>query len=104
MSRLRQKTAGQAHHTDDWLITYADMITLLLSFFVILFVVLSAKGLHLNVTVGGGALKLNAAGAAQPGGPAAIPVRLKNDDFQTPPFVTARNSSAGKDGAAPKAS
>ncbi len=32
-----------AAHTDDWLITYADMITLLLCFFVLFFVILSSR-------------------------------------------------------------
>jgi len=35
-------------HTDDWLITYADMITLLLCFFVIFFVILSSRKIGLE--------------------------------------------------------
>ena len=43
MNRVRQRTRAQAAHTDDWLITYADMITLLLCFFVMFFVILSSR-------------------------------------------------------------
>jgi len=41
MNRVRQPRP--AAHADDWLITYADMITLLLCFFVIFFVILSSR-------------------------------------------------------------
>jgi flagellar motor protein MotB len=43
MIRVQQRMRGPATHTDDWLITYADMITLLLCFFVIFFVLLSSR-------------------------------------------------------------
>jgi len=43
MIRVRRDTRGRAAHTDDWLITYADMITLLLCFFVIFYVMLSSR-------------------------------------------------------------
>src|ERR1019366_3030987 len=43
MNRVRRGTREQAAHTDDWLITYADMITLLLCFFVMFFVILSSR-------------------------------------------------------------
>jgi flagellar motor protein MotB len=43
MIRVRRGTREHAAHTDDWLITYADMITLLLCFFVIFYVMLSAR-------------------------------------------------------------
>jgi len=43
MIRIQQRMRGPATHTDDWLITYADMITLLLCFFVIFFVLLSSR-------------------------------------------------------------
>jgi chemotaxis protein MotB len=42
MNRARQASGAPATHADDWLITYADMISLLLCFFVIFFVILSA--------------------------------------------------------------
>jgi flagellar motor protein MotB len=42
MNRV-QRGRGPAVHTDDWLITYADMITLLLCFFVIFFVILYSR-------------------------------------------------------------
>lgn len=38
LKRRLQTKAREATHVDDWLITYADMITLLLCFFVVLFV------------------------------------------------------------------
>ncbi len=43
MSQVRRGIRGSAPHSDDWLITYADMITLLLCFFVIFFVILSSR-------------------------------------------------------------
>src|SRR5580692_8486925 len=43
MNRVRHGTRAQAARTDDWLITYADMITLLLCFFVMFFVILSSR-------------------------------------------------------------
>lgn len=43
MNRVQHGMRAQRVHTDDWLITYADMITLLLCFFVIFFVVLSSR-------------------------------------------------------------
>jgi chemotaxis protein MotB len=43
MNGVRRAVRGQAAHTNDWLITYADMITLLLCFFVIFYVILSAQ-------------------------------------------------------------
>jgi flagellar motor protein MotB len=43
MNRVRQGMRAQADHTDDWLITYADMITLLLCFFVVFFIVSSSR-------------------------------------------------------------
>jgi flagellar motor protein MotB len=43
MNRVRQGMRVPAAHTDDWLVTYADMITLLLCFFVIFFVILSSR-------------------------------------------------------------
>jgi len=43
MNRVRQGVRDPGNHTDDWLITYADMITLLLCFFVIFFIILSAR-------------------------------------------------------------
>lgn len=43
MNHVQQRVRGSAPHTDDWLITYADMITLLLCFFVIFFVILSSR-------------------------------------------------------------
>jgi len=43
MIGVRRRTREQAAHTDDWLITYADMITLLLCFFVIFYVILSSR-------------------------------------------------------------
>jgi chemotaxis protein MotB len=43
MIRVQQRMRASATHTDDWLITYADMITLLLCFFVIFFVLLSSR-------------------------------------------------------------
>ena len=53
---LLQGSPAKAAHTDDWLITYADMITLLLCFFVIFFVILSSRK--------NGPLEAPAAGAA----------------------------------------
>jgi flagellar motor protein MotB len=47
MTRLGQRRREPASHTDDWLMTYADMITLLLCFFVIFIIVShSAKNLQ----------------------------------------------------------
>jgi flagellar motor protein MotB len=43
MNRVQQGMRAPAAHSDDWLITYADMITLLLCFFVIFFVILSSR-------------------------------------------------------------
>ena len=43
MNRVHQAARAPRAHTDDWLITYADMITLLLCFFVIFFVILSSR-------------------------------------------------------------
>jgi len=43
MIRVRRATREQVAHTNDWLITYADMITLLLCFFVIFYVILSSR-------------------------------------------------------------
>lgn len=43
MNRVQQGIRAPRVHTDDWLITYADMITLLLCFFVIFFVILYAR-------------------------------------------------------------
>ncbi len=43
MNRVQQGMRAPTAHTDDWLITYADMITLLLCFFVIFFVILSSR-------------------------------------------------------------
>jgi len=43
MNEVRRAARGQVAHTNDWLITYADMITLLLCFFVIFYVILSAQ-------------------------------------------------------------
>jgi flagellar motor protein MotB len=43
MNRVRHGIRAQPAHTDDWLITYADMITLLLCFFVMFFVILSSR-------------------------------------------------------------
>ena len=40
---MRRTSGGEAPHTDDWLITYADMITLLLCFFVVFYVILSVR-------------------------------------------------------------
>lgn len=40
--RIRERV-GQPVHADDWLITYADMITLLLCFFVVFIVMTAAK-------------------------------------------------------------
>lgn len=40
---MRRAGTEQAPHGDDWLITYADMITLLLCFFVVFYVILSAR-------------------------------------------------------------
>jgi chemotaxis protein MotB len=39
----QEKKRPQASHADDWLITYADLITLLLCFFVVFLVVAAAK-------------------------------------------------------------
>ena len=47
MTRLGQRRREPASHVDDWLMTYADMITLLLCFFVIFIIVShSAKNLQ----------------------------------------------------------
>jgi flagellar motor protein MotB len=43
ISRVRRGMRGPSLHTDDWLITYADMITLLLCFFVVLFITWSSR-------------------------------------------------------------
>jgi len=43
MIGVRRETREQIAHTNDWLITYADMITLLLCFFVIFYVILSSR-------------------------------------------------------------
>jgi chemotaxis protein MotB len=43
MSSIRRTSREQPPHVDDWLITYADMITLLLCFFVIFYVILSMR-------------------------------------------------------------
>jgi flagellar motor protein MotB len=43
MNRVQHGIRTAPTHTDDWLITYADMITLLLCFFVIFFVILSSR-------------------------------------------------------------
>ena len=48
MNRVQQGTRAPRAHTDDWLITYADMITLLLCFFVIFFVILSSRKIGLE--------------------------------------------------------
>jgi chemotaxis protein MotB len=48
MNRVQQGARAPRVHTDDWLITYADMITLLLCFFVIFFVILSSRKLGLE--------------------------------------------------------
>jgi flagellar motor protein MotB len=43
MNRVQQGIRDPGTHTDAWLITYADMITLLLCFFVIFYVILSSR-------------------------------------------------------------
>jgi chemotaxis protein MotB len=43
MNGARRTARGQVAHTNDWLITYADMITLLLCFFVVFYVIVSAQ-------------------------------------------------------------
>lgn len=43
MIRIQQGIRDPGTHTDAWLITYADMITLLLCFFVIFYVILSSR-------------------------------------------------------------
>lgn len=43
MNGVPRGRRAPATHADDWLITYADMITLLLCFFVIFFVILSSR-------------------------------------------------------------
>lgn len=48
MNRIQQGIRAPRVHTDDWLITYADMITLLLCFFVIFFVILSSRKIGLE--------------------------------------------------------
>ncbi|HUC69271.1 MAG TPA: flagellar motor protein MotB [Stellaceae bacterium] len=47
MTRLGQRRREPASHADDWLMTYADMITLLLCFFVI-FIIASHSGQSLQ--------------------------------------------------------
>jgi flagellar motor protein MotB len=47
MTRRGQRRREPASHIDDWLMTYADMITLLLCFFVV-FIIMSHSGKHLQ--------------------------------------------------------
>ena len=43
MKRRRYPSGGQARHADDWLMTYADTITLLLCLFAVLLALHGAK-------------------------------------------------------------
>ena len=53
MNRVHHGMRAPRAHTDDWLITYADMITLLLCFFVIFFVILSSRKNGLDESLAG---------------------------------------------------
>jgi chemotaxis protein MotB len=65
MKRRGHRGRARADHADDWLMTYADMITLLLCFFVVFFIVLSSRKV--------GAQAAPMAGAAAPSAPLMRP-------------------------------
>jgi chemotaxis protein MotB len=85
MIRIQQKLRGPATHTDDWLITYADMITLLLCFFVIFFVLLSARknGQEEHYAA---AVSAPRAQDARPAEPHETPTRAARSEPQIPGF------------------
>lgn len=69
--RRRSRAPVEGGDTEDWLVTYADAITLLMAFFVMLFTLATAQGGDLADATAGLGEQFSGKGAAGPGAAAA---------------------------------
>jgi flagellar motor protein MotB len=84
MTRRGQRRREPASHIDDWLMTYADMITLLLCFFVI-FIIVSHSGKNLQQQ-----LPVPSMPAVTAQIPPSVQQPQSNAALESPPVVQAR--------------